>query len=162
MLAPAVAVLGGVVAGPAAAFQEFFHGSLLVAFAGAPIIEDALKPLGLYALLAWRPASLGGRLRTGFLSGIAGLTFGLVESTLYVWVYHAEHTQAFVVYRYTATVALHALWSFILGFGINRRLLASIWGEAPFLSGNWAFFVVPMALHSLYNMGATVYPVVSG
>ena len=145
-------------AGPVAAFQEFFHGSLLVAFAGGPIIEEATKPLGLYALLAWRPTALGGRLRVAFLSGLAGLAFGVVESTLYVWAYYPEHSQAWVLYRFTATVALHTLWSFILGFGINRRLVASIWGEAPFLSGNWKFFVTPMALHSAYNIGATIYP----
>jgi len=49
---------------------------------------------------------------------------------------------------------MHMACSFILGFGINQKLLASVRGEIPLLKGNKKFFIIPMVMHSLFNIMA--------
>ena len=55
IMAPMIALAGRVFGILGAFYNEIFHGSFLVAFVGAPIIEEALKPSGVYFLLAKRP-----------------------------------------------------------------------------------------------------------
>jgi hypothetical protein len=71
-LAPLLALVGRVFGVLAAAYTEFFHGSVLVAFVGAPIIEEALKPIGVYLMLAKWPRVLRNQAYTAFMSMIAG------------------------------------------------------------------------------------------
>ena len=127
-----------------------------MAFVAAPIVEEALKPSGVYLLLGKWPHLLRNRLYTAYLAALGGISFAIVENIIYLAVYSPEHSGAFVLYRFTAPLAVHTLASFIVGFGINQRLLASVRGEVPFLSGNWKFFVAAIALHALYNIAATV------
>lgn len=155
--------MGGVFGIPAAAYNELLHGSALVAFVGAPIIEESLKPAGLYLLLAKYPKTLRNRLYTAFLGGLGGLSFGLIESTLYVHVYYryldegnGEPSPSFVLWRYTVCVGLHVLCSSIFALGINERLLASVKGETKFLSTGKRFFFTAIILHALYNVAAVV------
>lgn len=119
-------------------------------------MEEGLKPSGVYLLLAKWPHLLRSRLYTAFLAALGGISFAIVENFMYLAVYYPDHSGALVLYRFTVGLALHAVASFIVGFGINQRLVASVRGEVPFLSGNWKFFIAGITLHALYNMAATV------
>jgi RsiW-degrading membrane proteinase PrsW (M82 family) len=130
--------------------------SILAAFFVAPIMEESMKPVGLYILLAYRPESLTNRFYTARLAAIAGAGFGIIESTVYVMVYVEDPSPEYIAVRYTVPVLLHTVASFIFGFGIHQRLKASVWGQVPFLSGSWQYFVGAMALHSLCNITATI------
>jgi RsiW-degrading membrane proteinase PrsW (M82 family) len=154
LLALALATLGGLLGVVGAFIQEVRGGDLILAFVGAPIIEEALKPAGVYVLLIRWPHLLRGQLYTAGLAGLAGLCFGVIESAVYVNVYLPDHTQKFVIYRFTVPLLMHSLASFIVGLGINQRLLASIRGEIPLLQGSRKFFITGVVLHALLNAGA--------
>lgn len=121
------------------------------------MIEEVMKPSGVYILLAWRPEVLTSRIYTASLAALGGLSFAIVENILYLQFYFPEHTQALVVFRYTADLTMHVVTSFILGFGINQKLLASVRGETPLLENNKKFFFTPMIIHSLFNILATMF-----
>lgn len=139
-----------------AAIQELQAGGLLLAFVGAPIIEEIVKPVGVYYLAARRPWLLRNRLYTAFLAAIAGLVFGVVESLMYVHVYVREHSEAYVVYRFSVTLAVHMAASFIVGLGIGPRLLVALRGETQFFRGGTLFYVAGISLHACYNIVAVV------
>ena len=152
---PVIAIGGSLLAILGSIAQELTTFPILLPFFVAPMVEEAMKPAGLYILLAYRPEVLISRFYTARLAAIAGAGFGIIESTVYVTVYVEDPTPEFIAFRYTVPVLLHTVASFIFGFGINQRLKASVWGEVPFLSGNWPYFVAAMALHSAYNITAT-------
>ena len=140
-----------------AAFEEALHGVLLGPFVAAPIIEEALKPSGVYLLLARWPQALPGRFYTALLSALAGLVFGLIENTIYLSIYFPEHSHQLVVFRYTGGLALHTVASFIVGLGINQKLIAAAKGETPIFASNKRFFITAMAIHSAYNIAVTIF-----
>lgn len=151
-----VAAGGGVLGVLGAIIQEWSQASLLVAFVAAPMIEEVMKPAGVYLLLVRWPQVLTSRLYTAFLAALGGLSFAVVENILYLQLYFPEHTQTLVVFRYSAGLTMHVVSSFILGFGINQKLLASVRGEIPLLKGNKRFFIIPMIVHSLFNIMAVL------
>ena len=64
-----------------------------------------------------------------------------------------------MLFRYTAGLLLHAGCSFIVGFGINQKLVAAMKGDIPFLSANKRYFIAAMVIHSVYNVLAVfVFP----
>ena len=73
LLALFLAIVGGGL-GIVGAFVQEFQAGLLI-FIGAPMIEEALKPAGIYILLIRWPQALRGRLYTAVLAGISGLSF---------------------------------------------------------------------------------------
>lgn len=152
---PVIAIGGSVLAILGSIAQELTAFPFLLAFFVAPMVEESMKPVGIYILLAYRPEVLTSRFYTARLAAIAGAGFGIIESTVYVTVYVEDPSPEFIAFRYTVPVLLHTVASFIFGFGINQRLKASLWGKVPFLSGNWPYFVAAMALHSVYNISAT-------
>ena len=152
-----IAAGGGVLGVLGAIIQELSQGSLLVAFVAAPMIEEVMKPSGVYLLLARWPRVLTSRLYTALLAAVGGLSFALVENIIYLQFYFPEHTQALVLFRYSACLTVHVVCSFILGFGINQKLLASVRGEIPFLKGNKNFSFIPMVIHSLFNIMAVLF-----
>ena len=157
VLAPLVALGGGVVGLVGAAIEEGLRGGLFGPFVAGPMIEEALKPTGVYLLLARWPQVLRSRLYTAFLAALGGLTFAIIENIIYTEVYFPEHSSQMVLFRYTAGLLLHTGCSFIVGFGINQKLIASVKGEIPFLSANKRFFIIPMVLHSVYNILAVAW-----
>lgn len=157
ILGPLLASAGSMVGLPGAFFQEVFKGGILVPFVGGPMIEEAMKPCGVYILLAKWPQALSSRIYTAALSGLAGLVFGILENILYFEVYIPDASRELVIWRYTAGLALHTTTSFIVGFGINQKLVAAMKGEIPFLSANKRFFIAAMAIHSAYNVAAFVF-----
>ena len=155
-LALVIAAGGGVLGILGAIIQELSQGSFLVAFVAAPMIEEIMKPSGVYLLLVRWPKVLTSRIYTAFLAALGGLSFAVVENIIYLQFYFPQHTQTLVVFRYSACLTLHVVCSFIVGFGINQKLLASVRGEIPFLKGNKKFLFVPMIIHSLFNIMAVL------
>ena len=151
-----IATGGGVLGALGAIIQELSQGSLLIAFVAAPMIEEVMKPSGVYLLLVWWPKVLTSRIYTALLAALGGLSFAVVENIIYLQFYFPEHTQTLVVFRYSACLTMHMVCSFILGFGINQKLLASVRGEIPLLKGNKKFFFIPMVIHSLFNIMAVL------
>ncbi len=156
VLALVIAAGGGVLGVLGAIIQEWSQGSLLVAFVAAPMIEEVMKPCGVYLLLVRWPEVLISRLYTALLAAVGGLSFAVIENILYLQFYFPEHTQTLVLFRYSAGLTMHVVSSFILGFGINQKLLASVRGEIPLLKGNKKFFFIPMIMHSLFNIMAVL------
>ena len=152
LIAPFAALGGGVLGVFGAVIQEVFYGSLFVAFVAGPMIEETMKPTGVYLLYTLRPDAVQSRLYRAVLAAIGGLSFAVVENIFYLEVYYPAHDRSLLLFRYTWTLGMHVAASFIVGLGVNERLLRSARGEVPFLSGNWRFFVIPMILHSLFNI----------
>jgi RsiW-degrading membrane proteinase PrsW (M82 family) len=155
-LALLLALVGGVFGILGAFLTEVTHSSLLGAYFAAPIIEEALKPSGLYLMLAKWPRVLRNQFYIASLSALAGITFSLIENLVYLNIYIREPTPQLIVFRYTACVGIHAICSFIFGLGINQKFLASIRGETSFLSYGKRFFFTAMVLHSLFNITVTI------
>ncbi|MBM3940138.1 MAG: PrsW family intramembrane metalloprotease [SAR202 cluster bacterium] len=156
-----VAVSGAVLGVGGAFIQETLRADVFMPFIAGPMIEEAMKPVGLYVLLARRPASFGSRSRVAVMGALAGMAFGLVESVVYVLIYYSALAGApappdYVAFRFTVPVAMHAAATFIFSMGITPRLRASVTGQVPFLSGSWRWFVPAVALHSLYNVAVAV------
>ena len=152
----AIATGGGVLGVLGAIIQELSQVSPLVAFVAAPMIEEVMKPAGVYLLLVWWPKVLTCRIYTALLAALGGLSFAVIENVIYLQLYFPEHTQTLVIFRYSACLTMHVVCSFILGFGINQKLLASVRGEVPLLKGNKKFFFIPMIIHSLFNIMAAL------
>ena len=151
-----LALAGGVFGVLGAFFTELSHTSLLSAFVAAPIIEEGLKPSGLYLLLAKWPRVLRSQIYTASLAALGGIVFALIENQVYLNIYIRDPSPEVILFRYTACIGVHAACSFIFGLGINRKLLDSIRGETRFLSCGKRFFFSAMALHSLFNITVTV------
>lgn len=152
LLAPLVAIIGGVFGTIAAVVEEANFGGYFTPFVAAPIIEEAIKPIGVYLLLVKRPHALHGRMYTAMLAALGGLSFAVIENILYLQVYFPEHNNVLVIWRYTISLLLHVSCSFVVGLGINQKLLDSVRGVIPFLKGNRIFFIIPMVTHAGYNV----------
>jgi RsiW-degrading membrane proteinase PrsW (M82 family) len=155
LLSIALALLGGVFGVLGAIVQELRAGGfLLLPFVGAPIIEELLKPLGIYVLVARWPHVLRGQVHTALLAALSGLTFGVVESTLYVSLYVSDYPAWFLPYRFTAPLLMHSVASLIVGLGINRGLVDWAMGRGSFPRRSRIAYVAAMALHALFNVVA--------
>ena len=152
ILGPAIALAGGAAGLVGAFIQEIQHGGFLGPFVAGPIIEEALKPAGVYLILAKWPQVLYRRLYTALLAALGGLGFGIIENIIYLQIYYPQHSPKLVLIRYTAGLLLHAGCSFIVGFGINQKLVAAMKGDIPFLSANKRYFIAAMVIHSVYNV----------
>jgi len=156
LLAFSLAVLGGALGIVGALIQEFRSGGgLLLPFVGAPIIEEALKPIGVYILLLRWPYVLRRQLYTAVLAALAGLSFGVIEALGYVTLYVSDPPGWFVLYRFTIPLLLHTTASFIVGLGINQRLLDWARGRSPLPKASRNFFLAAVILHGLFNAVAT-------
>ncbi len=162
LFAVCLAVLGGILGIMGAAVQEVRAGGLLLLpFIGAPIIEEILKPVGVYVVLVRWPRLLRGRLHTALLAALAGLAFGVVEAVVYVKIYVPDPPDWFVTYRFTVPLLLHATASFIVGLGINQGLLNWARGRSPLPKATRNFYIAAIALHAAFNIVAVAL-VISG
>jgi RsiW-degrading membrane proteinase PrsW (M82 family) len=129
---------------------------LVAIFIGAPVVEEITKPMGIYVyLLRWRDV-LRSQLHIALLVAISGLCFGLLESLVYVTLYVPDHSRAFFIYRFTVTVLLHGVASFIAGLGVSTRLIDWANGRAPFPRSARNAFAAAILLHALYNTTVVV------
>jgi RsiW-degrading membrane proteinase PrsW (M82 family) len=156
-LAVAIAA-GGCVLGLPAIFLSEAPGGLLGPWVWAPVIEEAFKPFGVYLLLARWPAQLSAQSRIAALSAIAGLSFGLIESVLYVFVYVGDDApENYALIRFTVPVAMHTVASGLFGFGFNREVFQSIGAGRGIAQKRWPFLVGAIVLHAAYNVTVTVW-----
>lgn len=152
LLALVVALVGGVLGIAGAAVQELAAGgAYLIIFVGAPVIEEAMKPAGVYLLLIRWPQALRGQLYTAVLAALAGLAFGAIESLLYVTLYVGDPAQWFVIYRFSVPLALHGAASFVYGLGINRGLIDWAAGGGPFPKPARNFYLAAVLMHGVFN-----------
>jgi hypothetical protein len=158
LLALTLAVLGGAFGIVGAITQELRAGGggVLLAFTGAPLIEEALKPAGIYLLLIRWPRALLGRLHTAALTAISGLCFGLIESYVYVHVYNPGGDAGYRLYRYTVPVTMHVIASFTVGLGLNRSLIDWAAGRGRLQKSTRNLYLAGVALHVVYNVVAVV------
>jgi len=159
VLAVVVAILGGMLGIGGAFLQELTHGGLLVAFVGAPVIEEMLKPAGVYILLIRWPQALRGQLYTATLCALAGLSFGVIEAFVYVTLYVPDHPDWYAVYRFSLPLMMHSLGSFIVGLGINRGIIDWANGTAPLPRSTRNSYITAILLHAVFNITATALQV---
>jgi hypothetical protein len=107
--------------------------------------------LGVYLLMVRWPRLLLGRLHTGLLAGLAGLTFGLIEALVYVNVYVDDPTDAFITYRFTLPLILHTTCSFLVGLGIVGGIVSWANGENPLPKSSRNLYIAAVAIHATYN-----------
>ena len=152
LFAVAVALSGGVLGILGAFVQELRSGgALLLLFIGAPIIEESLKPTGVYLLLLRWPRLLRGQLHIAILAALSGIAFGVIESLLYVTLYASDPGEWFVIYRFTIPLCVHTLASFTFGLGINQRVVDWAAGRAPFPRTSRNAFLAAFATHGVFN-----------
>lgn len=157
LFALSLALLGGGFGIFGAFVQEAQTGGfLLLPFVGAPIIEELVKPSGVYLLLARWPRLLRGQFHTALLAAVAGLSFGVIEAVVYVTLYVPDPPAWFVTYRFTVGPALHATASFIVGLGINRGLLDWARRGSPLPKATRNFYLAGIGLHAAFNTIGTV------
>ena len=153
LFAVAVALLGGAFGVIGAFLQELrAGGGIFLAFTGAPIIEEALKPAGVYLLLLRWPQAIAGRLHTALLAALGGLSFGVIESLVYVSLYFPEGGSDFVLFRFTVPLVMHASGSFLVGLGLSRRVFDWAAGRAPMPKDARNFYLAAVLLHASYNV----------
>ncbi len=155
-LALLLALLGGGLGVFGAVVQELQSSGIGGPFFAAPIIEEALKPAGIYILLIVWPRALAGRLHTATLTAISGLCFGLIESYVYVTWYYPEGDSAYVLFRFTVPVMMHMIASFLVGFGLSRQLVDWAGGRASFPKMTRNFYIAAVLLHATYNTSVVV------
>ncbi len=157
LLALTLAILGGAFGIVGAISQELrAGGGVMLAFAAAPLIEEALKPAGIYVLLIRWPQALLGRLHTAVLTAISGLCFGLIESYVYVNVYNPDGDAHYRLFRYTVPVAMHVIGSFVVGLGLDRSVIDWAAGRGRLSKSTRNFYIAGVVLHIAYNVTAVV------
>jgi RsiW-degrading membrane proteinase PrsW (M82 family) len=152
-----VALIGGVFGIFGAFVGEMQTGGLiLLPILGAPIIEEALKPVGVYLLQVRWPRLLLGRVHTAVLGALAGLTFGILEALVYVYVYVDDPSDSFIMYRFTAPLVLHTFCSLLVGTGITRQVVSWANGENALPKSSRNLYIAAVTIHAIYNTMAVV------
>jgi RsiW-degrading membrane proteinase PrsW (M82 family) len=149
LFALGVAVVGGLLGILGAVFEEVVAGSEF--FVAAPVIEEAMKPAGIYILLIRWPLGLRGQIHTAALTAVSGLSFGVIESLIYVTVYFPDQGSEFVLFRFTVPVAMHAVASFVVGLGLSRALIDWAAGRGTLPKRTRNFYLAGVGLHAAYN-----------
>ena len=161
LLALTLAILGGALGIVGAISQELrAGGGVMLAFAAAPLIEEALKPAGIYVLLIRWPQALLGRFHTAVLTAISGLCFGLIESYVYVNVYNPEGDAHYRLFRYTVPVAMHVIASFVVGLGLDRSVIDWAAGRSRLSKRTRNCYIAGVLMHITYNVTAVILTLV--
>jgi RsiW-degrading membrane proteinase PrsW (M82 family) len=152
-----LSLLGGAL-GIAGAFVTELRsgGGILLIVLGAPIAEEALKPIGVYFSLVRWPQALTSRLHRALLCAGAGVVFGLIESATYVFVYAPDHPDWYPLFRFTIPVMLHAIASFTVGLGVDRGIVDWANHGTPPPKRTRNLYLAGVAIHATYNTIAVV------
>jgi RsiW-degrading membrane proteinase PrsW (M82 family) len=152
-----LSLVGGAlgIAGALAGELQAGGGPLLI-FLGAPIIEEAMKPIGVFLALVRWPRALTNRVYRAVLCAGAGLVFGLIESTAYVLAYGDEAPDWFPLFRFTVPVALHMAASFTVGLGLDYRVVEWVNRGTRLPKRTRNFYVLGVGLHAIYNTTAVI------
>ena len=154
-----LALVGGVLGILGSLVSELQRGGgfvILPIIIAAPMIEEALKPAGVYiALIKW-PHALRNALHVAVLCALGGLVFGLIESWVYVNVYVDNPTDGFIRFRYTVPVAMHVICSFVYGTGLNRSIVDWANGRGRIAPSTRRSYIAAVVIHGTYNLTAIV------
>ena len=157
-----IALLGGFLGILGSLVSEIQRGGgfvILPIIIAAPMIEEAMKPAGVYiALIKW-PQALRNQLHVAVLCALGGLVFGLIESWIYVNVYVDDATETFIRFRYTVPVAMHVICSFVYGWGVNRSIIDWANGHGKVASSTRRAYLAAVVIHGSYNLMAIVLSV---
>jgi RsiW-degrading membrane proteinase PrsW (M82 family) len=153
-----LAIVGGFLGIIGAVIQEVQSTTtyILLPFLGAPIIEEALKPSGIYLALLWWPRAMRSQIFTALLCALSGLVFGIIESFVYVTLYVEDPSDEFIVFRFSVPLGLHALCSYLVGLGLNQRVIDWAAGRSPLPRASRNFYIAAVALHGAYNTIAVI------
>ncbi|HVP06119.1 MAG TPA: PrsW family glutamic-type intramembrane protease [Dehalococcoidia bacterium] len=157
-----LALLGGILGIGGSVISEVASGGglALLPFIGAPIIEEAFKPIGVFLAFVRWPDALRNRLYVAILCACAGIVFGLVESTIYVFVYARDQGASYTLFRYTVPVAIHGIASFTVGLGMSRGVVEWVNRGAPVPPRARRFYLAGVTIHGTYNIVVTILYVV--
>ena len=154
-----LALVGGVLGILGSMVSELQRGGgfvILPIIIAAPMIEEALKPAGVYiALIKW-PHVLRNALHIAVLCALGGLVFGLIESWVYVNVYVDNPTDGFIRFRYTVPVAMHVVCSLVYGAGLNRSIVDWANGRGRIAPSTRRSYISAVLIHGIYNLTALV------
>ena len=158
VLAVLVALVGGLLGIIGAIFQEAQTTLtyVLLPFIGAPIIEEALKPSGIYLALLWWPRALRSQLFTAVLCALSGLVFGIIESLVYVTLYVDNPSDEFIVFRFSVPLGLHAACSYLVGLGLNQQVIDWAAGREKLPRASRNFYIAAVVIHGTYNLTAVI------
>ena len=158
LLAILLAIVGGFLGIIGAIIQELQSTTtyILLPFLGAPIIEEALKPSGIYLALLWWPRALTSQIFTALLCALSGVVFGVIESFVYVTLYVDDPSDEFIVFRFSVPLGLHAACSFLVGLGLNQQVIDWAAGCSKLPRASRNYFIAAVALHGAYNTIAVV------
>jgi RsiW-degrading membrane proteinase PrsW (M82 family) len=161
LLAILLAIVGGFLGIIGAIIQELQSTTtyILLPFLGAPIIEEALKPSGIYLALLWWPRALTSQVFTALLCALSGVVFGVIESFVYVTLYVEDPSDEFIVFRFSVPLGLHAACSFLVGLGLNQHVIDWAAGRSKLPRASRNFFIAAVALHAAYNTIAFILSV---
>jgi RsiW-degrading membrane proteinase PrsW (M82 family) len=157
-----LAIVGGFLGILGSLVSEIQRGGgfvILPIIIAAPMIEEAMKPAGVYiALIKW-PHALRNVLHVAILCALGGLVFGLIESWVYVNVYVDDPSDSFIRFRYTVPVAMHIICSFVYGFGVNRSIIDWANGRGRIGKSTKRAYISAVMIHGSYNLMAIVLSV---
>jgi len=158
VLAVLLAIVGGFLGILGAIIQELQTTTtyILLPLLGAPIIEEALKPSGIYLALLWWPRALTSQIFTALLCALSGLVFGIIESFVYVTLYVEDPSDEFIVFRFSVPLGLHVACSYLVGLGLNQRVIDWAAGRSPLPRASRNYFIAAVTLHGAYNTIAVV------
>ncbi len=153
-----LALVGGLLGIIGALFQEAQTTLtyVLLPFIGAPLIEEALKPSGIYLALVWWPRALRSQLFTALLCAISGLVFGIIESFVYVTLYVDHPSDEFIVFRFSVPLALHTGCSYLVGLGLNQRVVDWAAGREKLPKASRNYYIAAVVIHGTYNLTAVI------
>lgn len=152
-----LSLAGGAMGIAGAFFAEARSGGfVLLIVLGAPVIEEAFKPIGVFLSMVRWPRALTNRLYVALLCAGAGTVFGLIESAIYIWVYVDDAPDWFPLFRFTVPVAMHALASFTVGLGLSRGVVDWVNHGTRLPKRARNFYFAGVGLHALYNTSAVI------
>jgi RsiW-degrading membrane proteinase PrsW (M82 family) len=153
-----LAIVGGLLGILGAIIQEVQSTTtyILLPFLGAPIIEEALKPSGIYLALLWWPRAMRSQIFTALLCALSGLVFGIIESFVYVTLYVEDPSDEFIVFRFSVPLGLHVACSYLVGLGLNQHVIDWAAGRSKLPRASRNYFIAAVALHATYNTIAVI------
>lgn len=161
-----VTLLVALAAGPwgvLGAIWTALHGAgsqgmgLLAIIVFGPITEEVVKLAAAWWVIEKRPYLFKSVFQILFCAGCGGLAFAAIENLIYIYVYVPEHSEIFVLFRWTVCVGLHVCCSLVAGIGLAR-----IWDNAirnrhrPKSALGIPWLVMAMTGHGLYNLAMTI------
>ena len=131
--------------------------SLFAVVVFGPVTEEALKVAIAWWVVEKRPYLFLTSGQILFCAAFGGLAFAAIENLIYMYVYVPDHSEAFVIFRWTVCVALHVCCSLIAGCGLAR-----MWEEATthltpprtLVTSPW--LVIAIVVHGAYNLGVSI------